>query len=63
MNPVVPLRGPFKSGQSFPRFDWAFNDAVRSKKRSQLIEVLLRLQLSPDTARRTADKILRKHSW
>lgn len=62
MNPVIPPQGPLNSGQNFPRFDWLFNDAVRSRKRSKLIEVLLRLNLSADTARRTADKILRQQS-
>jgi hypothetical protein len=42
----------------FFRFDWIFNDAVRSKKRSKLIEVLLRLQLPGDKARRMADNLL-----
>jgi len=42
----------------FLRLHKAFNDAVRSKKRSSIIEVLLRAQLSGDRARRTAEKIL-----
>jgi hypothetical protein len=59
MNLDVPAKNPpIKPGWRFFRFDWLFNDAVRSKKRSKLIEVLLRLQLPADRARRTADKIL-----
>jgi hypothetical protein len=61
MNSDVPTKSAvtgIKPGRRFFRFDWIFNDAVRSKKRSRLIEVLLRLGLSGDTARRTADKIL-----
>ena len=47
-----------KPGRRFFRFDWLYNDAVRSKKRSKLIEVLLRLELPGRSARRTTDKIL-----
>jgi hypothetical protein len=42
----------------FLRLDQAFADAVRSNNRSAIIEVLLRAQLSGDSARRTAKKIL-----
>jgi hypothetical protein len=65
MNPEVPpppLHLPLKPGRRFLRFDWLFNDAVRSKRRSKLIEVLLRLHVPADTARRTADKILREQN-
>jgi hypothetical protein len=62
MNPDVPSHLPLKPGRRFLRFDRLFNDAVRSKKRSKLIEVLLRLQVPADTARRTADKILREQN-
>ena len=47
-----------KPGRRFYRFDSLFNDAVRSGKRTKLIEVLLRLQLPGRRARRTADNIL-----
>ena len=47
-----------KPGRRFFRFDWLYNDAVRTGKRSKLIEVLLRLQLPGRRARRMADKIL-----
>jgi hypothetical protein len=49
---------PVKPGRRFLRFDWLFNDAVRSKERSKLIEVLLRLQLPGRRARRIADDVL-----
>jgi hypothetical protein len=65
MNPDVttlPPQPTLKPGRRFFRFDWLFNDAVRSKKRSKLIEVLLRLHVPADTARRTADKILREQN-
>jgi hypothetical protein len=42
----------------FRRLDKAFGDAVRSRKRSAITEVLLRAQLSEELARRTAEKIL-----
>jgi hypothetical protein len=42
----------------FLRFHKSFNDAVRSRELSAIIEVLLRAQLSGDQARRTAEKIL-----
>ena len=44
--------------RSFLRLHKAFEDAVRSGKRSAIVNVLLRAQLSGDRARRTADKIL-----
>jgi hypothetical protein len=56
-NSGVPAIEP---GRRFFRFDWLFNDAVRSKKRSKLIEVFLRLELPGRSARRTTDKILRE---
>jgi hypothetical protein len=42
----------------FLRLHKAFRDAVRSGKRSEIIDVLLRAELSGDSARRTAKKIL-----
>jgi len=47
----------------FLRFHKAFGDAVRSRSRSAIVEVLLCAQLSGDRARRTAEKILadRRH--
>ncbi len=47
-----------RPGRGFLRFDRLFSDAVRSGKRSAIVEVLLRLQLSADNARRTAKMIL-----
>ena len=47
-----------RGGKRFRRLDKEFGDAVRSEKRSAIVEVLLRLQLSADKARRTAEKIL-----
>jgi len=61
MNPDVPLKidsTTIKPDRRFFRFDRLFNDAVRSKRRSKLIEVLLRLQLPGRKARRMANKIL-----
>jgi len=65
MNADVSMKTGFtgiRPSRRFFRFDGIFNDAVRSKKRSQVIEVLLRLEVPSDTARRTADKILREES-
>lgn len=65
MNPYVPTMNGLpgiRPGRRFFRFDGIFNDAVRSKKRSKVIEVLLRLEVPSDTARRTADKILSEES-
>ena len=42
----------------FFRLDRLFNDAVRSRKRSAIIEVLLRVPLAGVNARRTARKVL-----
>lgn len=42
----------------FLRLDRPFNDAVRSRKASAIAEVLLRVPLDGDNARRTAKKIL-----
>ena len=42
----------------FLRFHKAFRAAVQSRKRSAIINVLLRAELSGEEARRTADKIL-----
>jgi hypothetical protein len=50
-----------RPGRGFLRFDRMWSDAVRSGKRSAIVEVLLRLQLSADNARRTAQKILAEH--
>ena len=47
-----------RADKRFRRLDKAFGDAVRSEKRSAIVEVLLRVQLSADKARRTAEKIL-----
>ena len=58
MNTYVPTLPKIRPGRRFFRFDRLFNDAVRSKKRSAIVEVLLRIQLSADNARRTAEKIL-----
>jgi len=58
MNTDVPALTKIKPGRRFFRFDRLFNDAVRSKKRSAIVDVLLRVQLSADNARRTAKKIL-----
>jgi len=61
MNPNIPVKtGPIriKPERRFFRFDRIFNDTVRRRKRSKLIEVLLRLQLPGRRARRTADQIL-----
>jgi hypothetical protein len=58
MNTDIPAMPKIRPGKRFFRFDRLFNDAVRSKKRSAIMEVLLRVQLSADKARRTAKKIL-----
>jgi len=58
MTTDVPAMIKIKPGRRFLRFDRLFNDAVRSKRRSAIVEVLLRVQLSADNARRTAEKIL-----
>ena len=47
-----------KPKSDFLRLDKPFNDAVRSKKESAVGEVLLRVPVSGDKARRTAKKIL-----
>ena len=47
-----------KPDKTFLRLDKPFNDAVRSKKASAVGEVLLRVPISGDKARRTAKKIL-----
>ncbi len=54
----IPTLTKIRPGRRFLRFDQLFNDAVRSEKRSAIVEVLLRLQLSADNARRTSAKIL-----
>ena len=49
----------------FPRLHKAFHDAVRTRRKSAIVQVLLQAQLSGDLARRTADKILadqRRHA-
>jgi hypothetical protein len=57
-NTYVPPATKIKPGKRFFRFDRLFNDAVRSEQRSAIVNVLLRVQLSADKARRTANKIL-----
>ena len=47
-----------KPEKNFRRLDKSFNDAVRSKKASAVGEVLLRIPLDADNARRTAKKVL-----
>ena len=47
-----------KPEKNFRRLDKPFNDAVRSKKASAVGEVLLRVPLAADNARRTAKKVL-----
>jgi hypothetical protein len=47
-----------KPDKNFLRLDRPFNDAVRSRKASAVGEVLLRVPLAGDNARRTARKIL-----
>lgn len=42
----------------FLRFHKAFRAAVQSRKRSAIVEVLLRAQVPGEQAGRTADKIL-----
>ncbi len=54
----IPTLTNIRPGRRFLRFDRLFNDAVRSEKRSAIVDVLLRLQLSADNARRTSEKIL-----
>ena len=53
-----PALSKIRPGRHFLRFDRLFSDAVRSEKRSAIVEVLLRVQLSADNARRTAEKVL-----
>jgi hypothetical protein len=47
-----------KSDKKPRRLDKPFNDAVRSRKASAVEEVLLRVPLAEDNARRTARKVL-----
>jgi hypothetical protein len=47
-----------KPNKRFMRLDRLFNDAVRSRRKMAIVEVLLRVPLSADKARRTAEKIL-----
>jgi hypothetical protein len=47
-----------RPGKQFFRLDRPFNDAVRSGKASAIAEVLLRVPLDGDKARRTAERIL-----
>jgi hypothetical protein len=54
----LPALPKIRPSRRFLRLDRSFNDAVRSKKRSAIIDVLLRVPLSGDKARRTAKKIL-----
>jgi len=58
MKTNVPATIKIKPSRRFLRFDRLFNDAVRSKRRSAIIEVLLRVPVSADKARRTARRIL-----
>jgi hypothetical protein len=58
----VPALTKIRPGKPFFRFDRLFSDAVRSQKRSAIVEVLLRVELSADNARRTAEKILAEPS-
>ena len=51
-----------KPDKQFLRLDQPFNDAVRSKKASAIGEVLLRVPLAGDNARRTAKKVLARFS-
>ena len=57
---TIPIN--LKPERLFLRFDWIYRDAVQSRKRSKLIEVLLRLQLPGAKARRMADNILSESS-
>jgi len=50
MTTDVPAMIKIKPARRFLRFDRLFNDAVRSKRRSAIVEVLLRVQLSADNA-------------
>ncbi len=47
-----------RADKRFRRLDKEFGDAVRSRRRSAITEVLQRAQLSEDLARRTAERIL-----
>jgi hypothetical protein len=47
-----------KPKNDFLRLDKPFNDAVRSRKTSAVGQVLLRVPLTGDNARRTAKKVL-----
>jgi len=58
MTAYAPVMPNIRPGRRFLRFDRLFNDAVRSKKYSAIVEVLLRVQVPADNARRTAEKIL-----
>jgi hypothetical protein len=58
-NEKISATGPrIKSEKKVRRLDKPFNDAVRSKKASAVEEVLLRVPLEGDNARRTAKKVL-----
>lgn len=58
VNLHIPLTIKIRPDRRFLRLDRLFDEAVRSGDQSAIVEVLLLLQLSVDTARRTADKIL-----
>jgi hypothetical protein len=57
-NKISPTGPRIKPEKNFGRLDKSFNDAVRSKKASAVGEVLLRVPLAADNARRTAKKVL-----
>jgi hypothetical protein len=58
-NEIVSATGLRKKSDKKPRrLDKPFNDAVRSRKASAVEEVLLRVPLAVDNARRTARKVL-----
>lgn len=55
----ISATGPRKKpAKKVRRLDKPFNDAVRSRKASAVEEVLLRVPLAGDNARRTARKVL-----
>jgi hypothetical protein len=56
---IISATGPRKKPKkNVRRLDKPFNDAVRSRKASAVEEVLLRVPLAGDNARRTARKVL-----
>ena len=57
-NEIIAIGLRIRPDKRFFRLDQPFNDAVRSRKTSAIMNVLLRAQLPGELALRTAEKIL-----